>query len=201
MRAQTTLRYPSVSQPCALDSSATMAPEIAEPALVEHLRAAAPWGVHVAVEVEATGAPFEGATDGPAYQAMASAMQEAFRRPMERLGQGGSIPLCTALEETFPEAEIILIGVEEPQTLIHAPDESVDPHEIAGMALTEALFLEQYAAVPRWPAAGAVPSHPSARCRRLAPRGRVGPPRQGGAGADRPCAGPRAGSPANVPHA
>ena len=55
-----------------------MAPEVAEPALVEHLRAAAPWGVHVTVEIEATGSPFEADTDGPAYRAMAAAMQEAY---------------------------------------------------------------------------------------------------------------------------
>ena len=47
---------------------------------------------------------------------------------------------------TYPEAEVILIGVEEPLTLIHAPNESVDPKEIAGMALTEALFLQIYSA-------------------------------------------------------
>ena len=124
-------------------------PEVAETALVEHLRAAAPWGVHVTVEVEATGSPFEAATDGPAYKAMAAAMQEAFGRPMTSLGQGGSIPLCNVFEETYPDAEIILMGVEEPQTLIHAPNESVDPSEIARMALTEALFLEQYTATRR----------------------------------------------------
>jgi len=33
---------------------------------------------------------------------------------------------------------LILIGVEEPQALIHAPNESVDPSEIANMALAEA---------------------------------------------------------------
>ena len=33
------------------------------------------------------------------------------------------------------------MGVEEPEALIHAPNESVDPDEIAAMALTEALFL------------------------------------------------------------
>ena len=91
-----------------------LAPEVAEPALIEHLSAAAPWGVHVTVEVEATGAPFEADTDGPAYRAMAAAMQEAYGRPMTSLGQGGSIPLCNVLEETYPDAEIILIGVEEP---------------------------------------------------------------------------------------
>jgi acetylornithine deacetylase/succinyl-diaminopimelate desuccinylase-like protein len=122
-----------------------MSPEAAQPALDEHLRDAAPWGVHVTVEVEATGSPFEAATDGPAYRAMAAAMQEAYGRPMTFLGQGGSIPLCNVFEETYPDAEIILIGVEEPLALIHAPNESVDPREIETMALTEALFLERYA--------------------------------------------------------
>lgn len=121
-------------------------PDVAEPALVQHLRDAAPWGAHVTVEVEATGSPFEATTEGPAYRTMAAAMQEAYDQPMTHLGQGGSIPLCNVLAETFPEAEIILMGVEEPQCLIHAPNESVDPREIESMALTEALFLQSYAA-------------------------------------------------------
>lgn len=126
-----------------------ISPEVAEPALVAHLRAAAPWGVRVTVAVEATGAPFQASTDGPAYQAMAAAAQEAYGRPMMSLGQGGSIPLCTVFEQTYPDAELILIGVEEPLALIHAPNESVDPREIEAMALTEAIFLGRYASTPR----------------------------------------------------
>lgn len=38
------------------------------------------------------------------------------------------------------------MGVEEPQCLIHAPDESVDPTEIEHMAHVEALFLRHYGA-------------------------------------------------------
>jgi acetylornithine deacetylase/succinyl-diaminopimelate desuccinylase-like protein len=125
-----------------------MTPEVAERALIDHLRAAAPWGVHVTVAVEATGAPFEAATDGPAYRAMAAAMQEAYGRPMATLGQGGSIPLCNVFAETYTAAELILMGVEEPRALIHAPNESVDPTEISSMALTTALFLQRYAAAP-----------------------------------------------------
>ena len=67
-------------------------------------------------------------------------------RRWRRLGQGGSIPLCNVFTDTYPDAEIILMGVEEPQALIHAPNESVDPREISAMALTEALFLQRYAA-------------------------------------------------------
>lgn len=126
-----------------------LSPEVALKALTAHLRSAAPWGVHVSVEVEATGAPFRAAVDGPAYRAMGAAMQEAYGRPMATLGQGGSIPLCNVLTDTYPDAEIILMGVEEPQALIHAPNESVDPQEIADMALTEALFLRRYAAEAR----------------------------------------------------
>ena len=69
-------------------------------------------------------------------------MEEAFGRPMTTEGQGGSIPLCNVLAETYPDAEIMLLGVEEPKCLIHAPNESVDPSEIEHIALAEALFLQ-----------------------------------------------------------
>jgi acetylornithine deacetylase/succinyl-diaminopimelate desuccinylase-like protein len=121
-------------------------PAKAEEALRAHLVAAAPWGVHVHVAPEASGAPFRARTDGPAYRAIAQAMEEAYGVPMTTLGQGGSIPLCNVFADTYPDAEIILMGTEEPQALIHAPNESVDPHEISAMALAEALFLQRYAA-------------------------------------------------------
>jgi acetylornithine deacetylase/succinyl-diaminopimelate desuccinylase-like protein len=122
-------------------------PEVAEKALEAHLHQVAPWGVRVTIDVEATGSPFQATIDGPAYRAMGEAMLEAYDRPMATLGQGGSIPLCNVFTDTYPDAEIILMGVEEPKALIHAPNESVDPREIAVMALTEALFLQRYAAV------------------------------------------------------
>jgi len=122
------------------------APEAAERALTAHLKAAAPWGVRITVDVEATGSPFEASTEGPAFKALAASAREAYGRPMTSLGQGGSIPLCNVLQQTYPNAEIILMGVEEPQALIHAPNESVAPSEIENMALTEALFLARYGA-------------------------------------------------------
>ncbi|GGR13818.1 hypothetical protein GCM10010497_14980 [Streptomyces cinereoruber] len=112
-------------------------------ALTDHLTSAAPWGARV--EVESAGRPFRARTDGPAYRALATAFREAYGKDMVRAGQGGSIPLCGVLATHFPDAEIALIGVEEPGCLIHAPDESVDPSEIERMALTEALFLSCYA--------------------------------------------------------
>ena len=51
------------------------------------------------------------------------------------------------LGDTYPDAELILMGVEEPLARVHAPNESVDPAEIAAMALTEVLFLQRYAGI------------------------------------------------------
>jgi cysteinylglycine-S-conjugate dipeptidase len=57
-------------------------------------------------------------------------MREVYGRDVTLQGDGGSIPLCNVLQETFPDAEIMPLGVEEPLCLIHAPNESVDPSEI-----------------------------------------------------------------------
>jgi acetylornithine deacetylase/succinyl-diaminopimelate desuccinylase-like protein len=101
--------------------------------------------VRVDVEREADGAPFTGSLDGPAYDAMSEAMKAVYDRDVIQQGQGGSIPLCNVFQDTFPDAEILLIGVEEPACLIHAPNESVAPSEIQDMAMVEALFLQNYA--------------------------------------------------------
>jgi acetylornithine deacetylase/succinyl-diaminopimelate desuccinylase-like protein len=118
----------------------------AQDALVDHLRARVPWGLRCVIGRVAVGDPFVGSLDGPAFKAMRSSMEEAFMHPMTTEGQGGSIPLCNVFAEVFPDAEIMLLGVEEPRCLIHAPNESVDPGEIANTALAEALFLSRYAA-------------------------------------------------------
>ena len=119
-------------------------PDAAEAALTAHLKSEAPWGVQVEVETEAKGSPFRADTDGPAYDAMREAMKEAYDRDMVLLGQGGSIPLCNVFAETYPDAELLLMGVEEPLALIHAPNESVDPAELERVATAEALFLQRY---------------------------------------------------------
>jgi acetylornithine deacetylase/succinyl-diaminopimelate desuccinylase-like protein len=123
--------------------------QVAQDALIAHLQSRVPWGLKFSVERVAVGDPFVGSLSGPGYESLKEAMEEAFEKPMTTEGQGGSIPLCNVLAETFPEAEIFLMGVEEPKCLIHAPNESVDPTEIEHLALAEALFLEKYAVAGR----------------------------------------------------
>jgi acetylornithine deacetylase/succinyl-diaminopimelate desuccinylase-like protein len=120
--------------------------QAAQDALVAHLQARVPWGLHCEIERVAMGDPFVGSLEGPAFESLKTAMEEAFGHELATEGQGGSIPLCNVFAETFPDAEIFLMGVEEPKCLIHAPNESVDPSEIEHLALAEALFLRNYAA-------------------------------------------------------
>jgi acetylornithine deacetylase/succinyl-diaminopimelate desuccinylase-like protein len=117
----------------------------AQDLLVAHLERHVPWNLRATIERGALGEPWTGRFDGPAYEAIKLAMSEAFGRAMTTQGVGGSIPLCNTLATVYPDAEILLYGVEEPTCLIHAPNESVDPAEIERIALAEALFLERYA--------------------------------------------------------
>jgi acetylornithine deacetylase/succinyl-diaminopimelate desuccinylase-like protein len=73
-----------------------------------------------------------------------AAMQGSYGKDLVMAGQGGSIPLCAVFAKTFPKAEIMLMGVEEPLCLIHASNESVAPSELEHQALAEALFIQGY---------------------------------------------------------
>jgi acetylornithine deacetylase/succinyl-diaminopimelate desuccinylase-like protein len=121
--------------------------EHARSALVAHLEAATPWGARVSLSPRSQGEPFQADTSGPAYAAMAAALRDAFDgAEMEIAGHGGSIPLCTTLSRLYPEAEMVLIGLSEPEAQIHAVNESVSPRELERLALAEALFMVAYAA-------------------------------------------------------
>ncbi|MBI0378632.1 dipeptidase [Streptomyces albiflaviniger] len=115
--------------------------------LAEHLRSSVPWGARLSVEQVGQGQPFRADTTSPAYAAMREAMRLAYDgQEMAIAGQGGSIPLCNTLASLYPEAEILLIGLSEPEARIHAVNESVSPEELEKLSLTEALFLGMYAA-------------------------------------------------------
>lgn len=116
-------------------------PDYAYEALAKHLHGAVPWGGRLEMRPVTTGAAFAGRTDGRAHQAMASAMAEAYGRQTLTAGAGGSISVSRTFQSLYPDAEVLLFGVEDRLANIHAPNESVDPAEIAAMAHGEALFL------------------------------------------------------------
>ncbi|MEU0298382.1 dipeptidase [Streptomyces sp. NPDC006175] len=114
--------------------------------LTAHLESHAPWGARVRVEQVGQGQPFRADVTSPAYASMAAAMRLAYPgEEMQASGMGGSIPLCNTLAALYPEAEILLIGLSEPEAQIHAVNESVSPEELERLSVAEALFLRNYA--------------------------------------------------------
>lgn len=115
--------------------------------LQAHIETHTPWGARVSTEQIGQGQAFRADTSSPAYASMAEAMAVAYPgQEMQASGMGGSIPLCNTLASLYPEAEILLIGLSEPEAQIHAVNESVSPEELERLSVSEALFLQNYAA-------------------------------------------------------
>ncbi|MER7515459.1 dipeptidase [Streptomyces sp. NPDC126499] len=134
-RAQISLRVPP-------GQDAAKATEL----LYAHIEKHTPWNARVSLEQVGQGQAFQADTSSPAYVSMAEAMKVAYPgEEMQTAGMGGSIPLCNTLATLYPEAEILLIGLSEPDAQIHAVNESVSPQELERLSVAEAHFLLNYA--------------------------------------------------------
>ncbi|NIA25955.1 MAG: M20/M25/M40 family metallo-hydrolase [Gammaproteobacteria bacterium] len=117
-------------------------PPYAMKTLVNHLESHVPWGAQVTVTPGASGEAFALATEGPRFEIFRAAMREAWGTEPVNMGVGGSIPFVAAFSETYPGATIVLTGAQEPESRIHAPDESLDLEELRRSVLAEAIVLE-----------------------------------------------------------
>jgi acetylornithine deacetylase/succinyl-diaminopimelate desuccinylase-like protein len=120
----------------------------AREALLHHLRSHAPWGASVTVTAGGPVESFAARTDGPAYAAARAALGEAWGVPPVQIGVGGSISFVTTMTRAFPDAEILITGVEDPDTRAHGANESLHLAEFERACLAEALLL-RYLAEPR----------------------------------------------------
>jgi acetylornithine deacetylase/succinyl-diaminopimelate desuccinylase-like protein len=120
----------------------------ARAALVSHLEAHAPWGVAVTVETGATVAPYSARAGGRGYRAAHAALADAWGRPAVDVGSGGSVGFVTAYAELAPEAEILITGVEDPDTRAHGANESLHLEMFERACLAEALLLRNIADSP-----------------------------------------------------
>jgi acetylornithine deacetylase/succinyl-diaminopimelate desuccinylase-like protein len=110
-------------------------------ALAAHLKASAPFGAHVEVTPVEQGRPFSATTQGPVYDAARWALTSAWGVPPVHVGVGGSIPFIAELQEAYPDAAVLVTGVEDPDTRAHGPDESLHLGEFERACLAETLLL------------------------------------------------------------
>jgi acetylornithine deacetylase/succinyl-diaminopimelate desuccinylase-like protein len=111
--------------------------------LANHLRANAPWGVKVDIHLDDEGAGFSADANGPVYDQARAAFTDAWGVAPVDIGIGGSIPFVAAFAQRFPEAAILVTGVEDPDTRAHGANESLHLGEFGRVCLAEAVLLER----------------------------------------------------------
>ncbi|GAB3633717.1 dipeptidase [Microbacterium shaanxiense] len=125
--------------------SARVAPgqsgEEAYAALESHLRAHAPFGAELTFSDVDLGNGFLVDTSGWAVGLARQAMADGYGADPVDLGVGGSIPFIADLVREFPEAQILVTGVEDPHARAHSPNESLHLDTFRHAIATEALLL------------------------------------------------------------
>ena len=114
-------------------------------ALTRHLETHVPWGAQVTVTPGDVGQPYAIDASGPVYDAARSAFRTAWGADPVDMGMGGSIPFIAEFATAFPDATILVTGVEDPGTQAHSVNESLHLGVLEKAATAEALLLDALA--------------------------------------------------------
>ena len=116
--------------------------------LRRHLEQHVAWGAELTLSVVDTGEATRIDATGPAYDAARQAFTEAWdgTEPVD-MGVGGSIPFIAEFLEAFPQASVLVTGVEDPDTRAHGANEGLHLAEFERVVLAEALLLRNLGAL------------------------------------------------------
>jgi acetylornithine deacetylase/succinyl-diaminopimelate desuccinylase-like protein len=112
-------------------------------AIEAHLLEHVPFGAEISIEDLDTGNPFLVDSSGWAAADAVETMGEAWGTEAVEIGAGGSIPFIADLVEMFPAAQILITGVEDPDSRPHSPNESVHLPTLQRAILSESLLLSR----------------------------------------------------------
>ena len=118
--------------------------------LRRHCEQHVPWGAELTFTVVDTGEATAIEATGPAYYAARAAFTEAWdgTAPVD-MGVGGSIPFIAEFLATFPEASVLVTGVEDPDTRAHGANEGLHLAEFERVVKAEALLLRNLGELAR----------------------------------------------------
>lgn len=131
---------PSITARVSLRISPSESPGQALEKLREHLEANLPFGAHIEYGHSEQG-PGYLAKSGWASEVAHKALGAFWPNPSVNIGIGGSIPFISTFSELFPAAEILVTGVEEPDSRAHSPNESQHLPTLKRAICAQALLL------------------------------------------------------------
>jgi len=131
---------PSISAKVSLRIAPDQDPAEASKLLQQHLLANAPFGAHIELGAVEKG-PGYLAKEGWGSTLAHEAFSAAWPQPSVNIGVGGSIPFISTFATLFPNAQIMVTGVEEPDSRAHSPNESQHLPTLKRAMTAEALLL------------------------------------------------------------
>jgi cysteinylglycine-S-conjugate dipeptidase len=115
-------------------------------AVSAHLHGHVPWNAEVTVVLGHQGEPYRLDASGPAFDAFRRSCAETWNHAPVEPGSGGSQPLVAALAQRYPDAALLLTGVDDPDSRTHSENESVHLGELQNCCVNEAILLGYLAA-------------------------------------------------------
>jgi cysteinylglycine-S-conjugate dipeptidase len=114
--------------------------------LEKHLQQHLPWGAELTMTLVDTGEATQIDATGPAYDTARAAFQEAWNgvAPID-MGVGGSIPFIAEFLNAYPNASVLVTGVEDPDTRAHGANEGLHLAEFENVCVAETLLLKNLA--------------------------------------------------------
>ena len=120
-------------------------PENAVQAVEAHLRDNLPFGATLTIGDTEGGSPWQADMNDPVVHTAQRALTEAWGQESVTMGIGGSIPFIADLLEVFPQASILVTGVEDPDARAHSANESLYLPDFKAAIVAEALLLQKLA--------------------------------------------------------
>jgi acetylornithine deacetylase/succinyl-diaminopimelate desuccinylase-like protein len=109
--------------------------------VLKHLEKNIPFGLNYEFEVEKSGSGMIANLTSPIAKAAKEAFAAGFNEDVLEIGMGGSIPFAKEYEDMYPDAVILITGVESPDSHAHADNEQVHISDLYKVVLSEALVL------------------------------------------------------------
>jgi acetylornithine deacetylase/succinyl-diaminopimelate desuccinylase-like protein len=108
-----------------------------------------PWGVKVTARLHGSAVKWW-MTDptGPAFEAALSGMRSGFKKDPVAIGCGGTIGFVGPLAELFGGAPALLLGIEDPKSNAHAPNESLHEGDWRKLMASLAHTFENLGSLP-----------------------------------------------------
>lgn len=132
---------PSVRAKLSLRIAPGQQPSEALEALKSHILSHNSLGAQIEFGAVELGKPFSLSESGWAKEVAAGALKAAYGLESVDIGIGGSIPFIADLEAVFPGVQILVTGVEDPDSRAHSPNESLHIETLEKAIVAQTLIL------------------------------------------------------------